>query len=64
MKEQIKIEVMKQSEQLKDRNDRLSELGTDLIREVEKKLPYIQLPNDEDLYMALHRLKQEIKFIL
>jgi hypothetical protein len=45
----------------KDKNTELSDLGTNLIKEIEKKVPYIQLPNDEDLYMALHKLKQAIK---
>jgi len=46
-------------DKLKDRNDELSELSKDLIRKVEKKIPYISLPEDEGLYTALHKLKNE-----
>ena len=53
--------VIRQSEQLKDRNDLLSELATDFLKEVMLKIPNIQLPEDENLYMALHRLRGEIK---
>ena len=46
-------------DKLKDRNDELSELSKDLIRKVEKKIPYISLPEDEKLYTSLHKLKNE-----
>ena len=46
-------------DKLKDRNDKLSELSKDLIRKIEKKIPYISLPEDEGLYTALHKLKNE-----
>jgi hypothetical protein len=45
---------------LKDRNDDLSELSKDLIINVEKKIPHISLPEDEELYTSLHRLKIEL----
>jgi len=45
---------------LKENEETLSDLGLTLIKEIEKKVPYIQLPDDEDLYMALHKLKQAI----
>ena len=47
-------------DKLKDRNDDLSELSKDLIKNVEKKVPYISLPEDEKLYTSLHRLKIEL----
>jgi tetrahydromethanopterin S-methyltransferase subunit B len=47
-------------DKLKDRNDKLSELSKDLIRKIEKKIPYISLPEDEGLYTALHKLKNEV----
>lgn len=56
-----KLPVIQSSLQLEDKYDELSRLGTDLIKAIENKVPYIQLPDDEVLYTSLHKLKQEIK---
>jgi len=46
---------------LKDKYAELSELASNLIKEIQEKHTLMYMPKDEKLYMALHKLKQAIK---
>lgn len=48
------------SELLKDKIDEVSELAKDFINEVDKKHPFVRLPEEESFYMARHRLAEKI----
>ncbi len=52
--------VVGQSEQLKAKLDNVSELAKNFIDEVDKKHPFVSLPQDEDFYMARHRLAEKL----
>jgi len=48
-------------EQLKDRNTELSDLAKDFINEVDKKHPFVNLPEEEEFYTARHKLAERLK---
>tara|TARA_B110000091_G_C13719190_1_gene433996 strand:+ start:677 stop:961 length:285 start_codon:yes stop_codon:yes gene_type:complete len=59
-------EILEQSsldfgaEMLNNKKDYFYCLAQDLIKEIEEKLPHISLAQEDGLYIALHRLKNEV----
>jgi hypothetical protein len=45
---------------LKDNIDEFSDLAKTFINEVDKKHPFVNLPEDEDFYMARHKLVDKL----
>jgi hypothetical protein len=47
-------------ETLKDKKDEISDLAKTFINEVDKKHPFVNLPEEEDFYMARHKLAEKL----
>lgn len=54
------ITVTRCCETLKDKNDEISELAKIFISEVDKKHPFVNLPEEEEFYMARHKLVEKL----
>ena len=54
------INYIRCCETLKDKNDEISDLAKAFINEVDKKHPFVKLPEEEDFYMARHKLAEKL----
>ena len=58
LNQQLRLHVVVKS--LKDKNDEISDLAKAFINEVDKKHPFVKLPEEEDFYMARHKLAEKL----
>ena len=58
LNQQLRLHVVVKS--LKDKNDEISDLAKAFINEVDKKHPFVNLPEEEDFYMARHKLAEKL----
>ncbi len=47
-------------EKLKDENEEIILLSKDFVNEVDKKHPFVNLPDEEDFYISRHKLVDKI----
>ena len=55
------LSICSSCEKLKDKNTELSDLAKDFINEVDKKHPFVNLPEEEEFYTARHKLAERLK---
>lgn len=57
----VKLILNSSSLPLKEKYAELSELAKAFINEVDKQHPFVNLPEEEDFYMARHKLANSLK---